>query len=81
MNYLKRNQYWIIPTFTVFMVFSLFLCLTYQILQPKARLTCRDFGSYADALVAYKNGNFELDADHDGIPCEGMLPRTLAVES
>lgn len=49
----------------------------YQSLQPKGRVSCADFGSYTDALNAYRNGAIWLDRNHNGIPCSSrFLPRT-----
>lgn len=42
-----------------------------QVFTPKViAQDCNSFGSYADAVDSYKNGNRGLDGDGDGIPCE-----------
>lgn len=42
-------------------------------LQPKGRLNCSSFGSYADALHFYRQGGASsLDRNHNGIPCETL---------
>lgn len=41
-------------------------------LQPKGRVSCADFGSYTDALAAYRRGATWLDANHNGTPCEAL---------
>lgn len=75
MKHLRNNAIWILPTILVLIIFSLALSLAYADLQPKGRLTCRNFGSYDDALISFKSGNIQLDGGkHNGIPCENLLP-------
>lgn len=54
---------------TVLILSGLFL---WSVLQPKGTLHCSSFGSYADALKAFKQGNTQLDSNHNGIPCENL---------
>lgn len=43
----------------------------WQFLIPKGNTgNCNSFGSYADVLESFHNGNRGLDGDGDGIPCE-----------
>lgn len=59
-------------TFLVLLVLALFLTVMGQTLSPKGRVSCSDFGAYADALAAFRAGAYQLDGDGDGIPCEGL---------
>lgn len=54
----------------VLIIFSLSMCLVYQVLQPKGRVSCASFGSYDDMQYAFQRGAFQLDRDHDGKPCQ-----------
>lgn len=44
--------------------------------QPNARLivNCSTFSSYKDAVRAYNMGAWNLDRNHNGVPCESLLP-------
>jgi len=54
---------------------GLLLVIAFLSLTPKGRPTCSSFGSYEDILASYHSGNFALDGDSDGIPCESRKPR------
>lgn len=63
----------------VLVLFTLFVSLmvnVWQFSQPNGRVSCADFGSYADMLDAYKNGAQWLNGDpwNDDVPCESYLP-------
>lgn len=65
----------IIDIILVAMVVALMYVVGYLVLQPKGDVTCASFGSYADALSAYKNGSTWLDNDKEGVkgvPCESL---------
>lgn len=47
----------------------------WSVLQPKGTLHCSSFGSYADALKAFKAGSTQLDGNHNGKPCENLYKR------
>lgn len=34
---------------------------------------CSSFGSYLDAVDSYRQGNTQLDANNNGVPCENLL--------
>lgn len=64
--------------FVVFVVLILSVFLNvWHVLQPKGRVYCSDFGSYADMLDAYNSGELRLDKDVDGVPCEKYLTKTI----
>lgn len=50
-------------------------CSAVLFLQPKSLPKCNDFGSYADIVQSYKDGNKALDGyPKDGIPCNNRRP-------
>lgn len=56
------------------------------LLQPKGRVSCADFGSYADIQAAYIHGDTWLsrpgkDGEDNHVPCESMLSKEVATES
>lgn len=62
-----------------FILFSAALCLSAYLIfmdisQPKGRLYCYSFGSYADMHSYFTiNKAAWLDKDSDGIPCENRF--------
>lgn len=56
-------------------IFLLGLVVVDQYLQPKGRVSCADFGSYADIMNAYNHGATYLDRNGDGIPCNSRKPK------
>lgn len=58
--------------FLIMLICGLAFLNAVQFLTPKGQPTCSSFVSYEDALNSFNKGNSELDADHDGIPCENM---------
>lgn len=61
----------------VLLACALFACMALY-LQPKGRVSCADFGSYGDALDAYKHGATQLSKKgasgiDNHIPCEDTL--------
>lgn len=55
-----------------FMVFSLYFCIVYLVLQPKGRVSCASFGSYSDIPSNWASMTPWLDRNHNGIPCESL---------
>lgn len=54
--------------------FGLFMGLMYEVLQPKGRVSCADFGpyDYPGALSALQHGATWLDHNKSGVPCEEL---------
>lgn len=43
------------------------------------RKDCADFSSYRDALAYLSEGNLQIDANHDGNPCQDRFKRDILV--
>lgn len=55
-------------------IFGLCIGWANQVLQPKGRTKCSDFGSYEDIVSAFNDGSYWLDGNADGIPCAEREP-------
>lgn len=48
----------------------------YATVLPHTRpiVNCTQFSSYNEAVRAYNMGAWKLDGNHNGVPCENLLP-------
>lgn len=68
-------------TFMAFLILMLFLGMAsavtfiYLLIIPHYRpiINCSQFSSYKEAVQAYNMGEWKLDKNHNGVPCENLL--------
>lgn len=67
---INKQLYWAAIIAIALLLVSVWMNV-WQILTPKdfVNANCNSFGSYADILVSFHNGNRGLDGNGDGIPC------------